>query len=61
MVDGWAARNQRQAVVSARSKHPGGVHVNFMDGHASFVGDSVDLAVWRALATADGNETNTAY
>ena len=41
---------------TARSAHPGGVNVAFADGHVRFVSDAVDLAVWRALGTRDGEE-----
>ena len=38
----------------ARSFHSGGVNVLMMDGAVRFVGDSVDLATWRALGTRAG-------
>ncbi len=41
---------------AARSRHPGGVNVLFGDGHAEFYENSVDLKVWRALATVKGGE-----
>lgn len=41
----------------ASSRHPGGVNVLLMDGSVKFVGDSIDLSLWRALATRDGGET----
>jgi len=41
---------------AARSRHPGGVHAAFADGHVTFVSDSVDLHLWRALATRSGEE-----
>jgi len=44
------------AHAAARSQHPGGVNVVFADGHVTFVGDSVDLHLWRALATRKGEE-----
>jgi prepilin-type N-terminal cleavage/methylation domain len=43
--------------ISARSRHPGGVHVCFGDGSVRLVTDIVDLNVWRALGTRDGRET----
>jgi len=61
MVDGWAARNQRQAVVTARSKHPSGVNVCMMDGSCHFISQSIDLGVWRALGTAASNDQHTGY
>jgi prepilin-type N-terminal cleavage/methylation domain-containing protein len=47
------------AIVSARSEHPGVVVVSFGDGHTSTVSDSVDLLIWRAMGTRDGEETVT--
>ena len=44
------------AVVSARSLHTGGVNVLFGDGSVTFVGNSVGLAVWRAMGTRNGGE-----
>lgn len=42
--------------VSASSFHSGGVHVLMGDGATRFVGDSVDLTVWRAVGTRGGKE-----
>ncbi len=44
------------AALTARSNHGGGVNVAFVDGHVRFVSDSVDLGVWRAIATRAGGE-----
>jgi prepilin-type processing-associated H-X9-DG protein/prepilin-type N-terminal cleavage/methylation domain-containing protein len=41
---------------SARSRHPGGVNVVFVDGHVSFYSDVVDWQTWQALSTIAGNE-----
>lgn len=41
---------------AARSRHPGGVNVMMADGSGQFVGETVDPAVWRALATRAGGE-----
>ena len=43
--------------IAARSRHLGGVHALFADGHARFVGNSVHLPAWQALATRQRNET----
>ena len=43
-------------VVTATSRHPGGVNVLFGDGSVRFVKGSIDLAVWRGLATIAGGE-----
>ncbi len=41
---------------SAGSKHPGGVNVLFTDGHAQFVKQQVDLAVWQSLGSRSRGE-----
>jgi prepilin-type N-terminal cleavage/methylation domain-containing protein len=41
---------------TAGSQHPGGVHLTMVDGSATFISDSVDLNVWWALGSRDGNE-----
>ena len=43
-------------VYRATSDHPGGVNLLLLDGAVRFVGDGVDLATWRALATRAGGE-----
>ncbi len=45
-----------QGLLSARSLHPGGVNVLFADGHIQFLKDSVNRAVWWAIATRAGGE-----
>ena len=42
---------------AARSRHPGGVNVAFADGHVTFVEDSIDLAIWRALGARNDELT----
>jgi prepilin-type processing-associated H-X9-DG protein/prepilin-type N-terminal cleavage/methylation domain-containing protein len=41
----------------ARSRHPGGVNVAFVDGHVNFVPNSIDLAVWQALGSRTDGRT----
>jgi prepilin-type N-terminal cleavage/methylation domain-containing protein len=41
---------------AARSNHSGGVQGLRLDGSVSFYSDSVDLGVWRSLATRAGGE-----
>jgi len=41
---------------AARSRHPGGVNLLMADGSVRFVNEDVDLALWRALGTREGNE-----
>jgi len=40
----------------ARSHHPGGVNVSFVDGSVHFVCDTVDVETWRALGSRNGGE-----
>ena len=39
-----------------RSQHAGGANVAFCDGRVVFVGDDVDIGVWRAVSTMAGAE-----
>ncbi|MEZ5941220.1 MAG: DUF1559 domain-containing protein [Planctomycetaceae bacterium] len=41
---------------SFRSEHTGGLHFAFADGSVHFISESIDLKVYRALATIQGNE-----
>jgi prepilin-type N-terminal cleavage/methylation domain-containing protein/prepilin-type processing-associated H-X9-DG protein len=41
----------------ARSRHTQGVNVALCDGSCRFVRNTIDLATWRALGTAQGGET----
>ncbi len=41
---------------AARSRHPGGVNVLLGDGSVHFVGDAIDVKVWRYLASIQGSE-----
>ncbi len=42
--------------ITARSYHPGGVNVSFMDGSTHFVANQVDWSTWQALSTRAGDE-----
>ena len=44
------------AIIAARSTHTGIVNVAFGDGHIAAVSDSVDLNVWRAAGSRNGEE-----
>lgn len=46
------------AIIAARSNHAGTVVVGFGDGHTALVNDDVDLRVWRAIGSRDGQETS---
>lgn len=52
--------NPITGIVSARSRHPGGVNVGFSDGSARFVRGSMSRVVWRALGSARGGEVVSA-
>lgn len=43
-------------VLGFRSKHGGGVHFAYADASVHFVEDSVDLRVYRSMATIMGRE-----
>ena len=47
----FAAWNQRDMLVTARSRHPGGVNLLLGDGSVNFVSETIDLAIWQALST----------
>jgi prepilin-type N-terminal cleavage/methylation domain-containing protein/prepilin-type processing-associated H-X9-DG protein len=42
--------------VTAHSRHPGGVHSLFCDGHIAFINNSVNLAIWQGLGSRNGAE-----
>ncbi|MGO8746695.1 MAG: SUMF1/EgtB/PvdO family nonheme iron enzyme [Thermoguttaceae bacterium] len=42
---------------TARSMHPGGVHVLMMDGSTRFVPDQVDMNLWHAIHSRESRET----
>ncbi len=48
-------------LTAARSRHAGGVQILKCDGSVGFVGDSVNLGTWQALATKSGNEVTGDY
>ncbi|XZE56350.1 DUF1559 domain-containing protein [Planctomycetaceae bacterium SH139] len=41
---------------AARSNHTAGVQATLLDGSVRFVAETIDLAVWRAVATRNGAE-----
>ncbi len=43
-------------MMASRSRHVGGVHVAMCDGSAKFVTENIDLGLWQALSTSQGNE-----
>jgi prepilin-type processing-associated H-X9-DG protein len=44
----------RSVIIGARSRHEGGINASHCDGSVTFYADGIDLAVWRALSTAQG-------
>jgi prepilin-type processing-associated H-X9-DG protein len=42
---------------SSRSRHSRGVNVLFADGSVHYIFDSVDVLIWQALGSINGNET----
>lgn len=44
------------AMITSRSYHPGIVQTALVDGSVRSIPESIDLAVWRALATRNGGE-----
>ena len=49
-------RSDGQVWAATRSNHPGGCVVSLCDGSAEFFSDDVELSVWHALATKQGDE-----
>jgi prepilin-type N-terminal cleavage/methylation domain-containing protein len=60
-VDEWNSSGAGQGAFTARSQHPGGVNGVLADGSARFFNESIDLTVWRALATIHGEEVVGAF
>jgi prepilin-type N-terminal cleavage/methylation domain-containing protein/prepilin-type processing-associated H-X9-DG protein len=54
----WDCGNgsHNKGLSTARSFHPGGVNANYCDGSVSFIANTVDIAVWRAIATRSSGE-----
>jgi prepilin-type processing-associated H-X9-DG protein len=45
-----------QQIVTATSRHPGGVNLMLADGSARFVRDTINPEVWKAVSTISGGE-----
>ena len=54
----WDCMNiqQQKGRLAARSRHPQGVMVLACDGHVQFTSDTIDDAIWAAIATRSGGE-----
>ena len=48
---------EEHAIIAARGEHNGSVVVGFGDGHTAIVSDGVDLVVWRAIGSRNGEES----
>jgi prepilin-type processing-associated H-X9-DG protein len=46
---------------AARSRHNGGVNVLFADGDVRFVQNNINIGVWQALGTYQGNEVGVSF
>lgn len=44
------------AAVTSRSYHPNGVQVSLLDGSVKFINNSIEVSLWQAISTRDGNE-----
>lgn len=44
-------------IYAARSFHPGGVNLCFLDGSVHFISDTVDMTTYRAMSTTNAGET----
>lgn len=45
----------------ARSLHPDGVNVGMGDGSVTYVGESIDVEIWRSLGSCAGREDTSAF
>ncbi len=46
-------------IVTASSNHTGGAQLAFVDGHVTFVSQSIDPIVWWSIGSRNGGETTT--
>jgi prepilin-type N-terminal cleavage/methylation domain-containing protein/prepilin-type processing-associated H-X9-DG protein len=56
MQEGKSATVPTFAAVTARSYHPAGLNVLYMDGSVDFVDESITPSIWRALSTRSGSD-----
>jgi prepilin-type N-terminal cleavage/methylation domain-containing protein len=56
-----SAGNPTYAIITSRSHHPGIVQVALMDGSVRNVSQTIELVVWRSLATRAGGEVVASY
>jgi prepilin-type processing-associated H-X9-DG protein len=48
--------NALPRMMTARSKHSGGINAVYCDGHVGFVSNNIDINTWRAISTSRGGE-----
>lgn len=48
---------RQQHFMSARSRHPGGVHAMLCDASLQFITDDIELNLWQTMSTMAGGET----
>jgi prepilin-type N-terminal cleavage/methylation domain-containing protein/prepilin-type processing-associated H-X9-DG protein len=52
----YTAWNNRSVIMTARSRHQGGVNLALADASVRFVTDSITVATWQALGTSGNND-----
>jgi prepilin-type processing-associated H-X9-DG protein len=57
--DARTRRDSWQHCIGFRSRHPGGAHFAFVDGHVKFVSDSIDRNTYLALSTRGAGDAIT--
>jgi prepilin-type N-terminal cleavage/methylation domain-containing protein/prepilin-type processing-associated H-X9-DG protein len=53
---GWSMVNDNGGAIAASSRHPGGVNMATADGSVRFVDNDVNVNIWWALGSRDGDE-----
>lgn len=53
------AGNPSYAIITSRSYHSGIVNIVLLDGSVRSVGENIDIGIWHALGTRDGDEVDT--
>jgi prepilin-type processing-associated H-X9-DG protein len=48
-IETYSGGGDTKLILTARSRHPGGVNVGMCDGSVQFISNSITLAVWQAL------------
>ena len=58
-VGAYTAYNNRQVIITARSRHTSGVNVLLGDGSVRFARNSISSAIWKALCTPQAQAGET--